>query len=98
MGLGDCTHWDPQCVSHRTDCLHSEIAGIMGRGERCEIGRCNGWLRRLPYGAFGVRLDGTIGYGRVVGCLAVPALDYVLEGIESGQLAGPTAGAGGLKD
>jgi len=52
----------------------------------------------VPYGAFGIRLDGIIGYGRVVGCLAVPALDYVLEGIESGQLAGPTAGAGGLKD
>ena len=70
----------------------------MGRGEGCEIGCCDGGLRRLPYGAFGVRLDGIIGYGRVVGCLAVPALDYVLEGIESGQLAGPTAGAGGLKD
>ncbi len=55
-------------------------------------------LRRVPYAAFGIRLDGIIGYGRVVGCLAVPALDRVLEGIESGQPTGPSAGADGLKD
>ena len=70
----------------------------MGRGEGREIGCCDEGLRRVPYGAFGIRLDGIIGYGRVVSCLAVPALDRVLEGIESGQLARPTAGAGGLKD
>lgn len=70
----------------------------MGRGEGREIGCCDGGLRRVPYGASGIRLDGIIGYGGVVGCLAVPALDRVLEGIESGQLAGPTAGAVWVKD
>jgi hypothetical protein len=58
-----------------------------------------GWeLRRLPYGGFRMRLDGTIGYRGVVGCLAVPALDGVLDGVESGQLTGPAAGAARLEN
>ena len=52
----------------------------------------------MPYGAFRIRLDGIIGYGGVVGCLAVPAFDCMLDGIESCQPTGPAAGAGGLKD
>jgi len=52
-----------------------------------------------PYGrVLGFASDGIIGYGGVVGCLAVPAFDCMLDGIESGQPTGPSAGAGWLKD